>query len=60
VDPVLRYHAAAVFSEDGQEERAADELEMALKHRFTLSPAQLEDALALAGELGVAVPGVEG
>jgi tetratricopeptide (TPR) repeat protein len=60
LDPVLRYHAAAVFFANGREERAADELEVALTHRFALSPTQLEEALTLATEVGVAVPGMEG
>jgi hypothetical protein len=52
LDPVLRYHAAAVFFANRQEGRAADELQVALTHRFTLSPTQMEEALTLAAELG--------
>jgi tetratricopeptide (TPR) repeat protein len=60
LDPVLHHHAAAIFFANGQANRAADELGVALAHRFTLSPPQLEEALTLAAELEVAVPGLGG
>ena len=52
-DPVLRYHGARVLAANGKEPRAAKELEVALAHRFALSPVQLDEAIRLAGELGV-------
>jgi tetratricopeptide (TPR) repeat protein len=60
LDPVLHHHAAAIFFANGQAKRAADELGVALTHRFTLSPGQLEEALTLAAELEVAVPRLGG
>ncbi len=57
IDPVIRYHAATIFAANGQTKLAADQVMVALAHRFTLSPAQLDEATKLATELGV--PGQE-
>ena len=58
IDPVIHYHAAAIFAANDQTKLATDEVMVALAHRFTLSPAQVDEATDLANELGV--PGQKG
>jgi tetratricopeptide (TPR) repeat protein len=56
-DALFRYRAAVIFDEVGEDQRAAAELRTALDIDPRFSLRYLDDALARAAALGVAVPG---
>ena len=55
-DPLLRYHAAEVFAAIGDDERAAEQLEVALAAGTSSFLRHQDEVEALAGRLGVEIP----
>jgi hypothetical protein len=55
-DALLHFHAAALFSDVGQNDRAASELSLAFEINPYFSVLHQAEAVALATRLGVALP----